>query len=98
MTIEIAYRDPQEIGALTSFYNEQNAGYPYYCPVSSQTLEAGVWYDRRVGKPHRGVHTEKLIVAEEQGEMVGFAHPALFQPDAESPECIGILRHLGSLI
>jgi hypothetical protein len=73
--MKIAHWNVEDAGELFRVYNEQTAAIPHCYPVSQEEFEAGLLCPRN--DDHcRESHSEKIIVAEEDGEIVGFAHRA----------------------
>ena len=75
--MKITYWDIADAAKLTDFYNEEFANLPYCYPVSPEEFKIGVRYHAEEDKPYVDLSHEKLIVGEQDGEIVGFAHVAV---------------------
>ena len=74
--MKITYRDVEDAGELANVYNEQIAGVPHCYPISQEEFEAGL-LDPRNDRHYGESGPEKIIVAEQDGKIFGFAHVAI---------------------
>jgi len=63
--------------ALSYAYNEQLARVPHCYPVSPEEFEVGIQYRKDSDEPYEELHSEKIIVGEQNGKIVGFANVAV---------------------
>jgi len=75
--MNIQHRDIAEGGDLARVYNDQWAGVPFCFPVASEEFQSGLRFRKSADKPDRRLHSRKLLVGEQDGEIVAFADVAL---------------------
>ena len=77
-----------EAQQLTQVYNEQTAKVPYCYPVLPDEFAKGV------AEPIQDHHSGQLIVAQQKGAILGFAHIAVAEPKKDRGEAGGTIRFL----
>jgi GNAT superfamily N-acetyltransferase len=93
--MRITYRDITDAGDLTHVYNEQLADVPHCYPVSPDEFEIGIRYRKDTDEPYGELHSEKIIIGEQDGRIVGFADVAVVQMEEdEQKEHKGLIRFL----
>jgi len=93
--MKITYRAPAGASDLAAVYNEQLAGVPHCYPVSGEEFEQQLPWSARSSDPPQRLHTEQLILAEQAGRTVGFAHVALRDVEVEgTTRRGGVIRFL----
>ena len=76
--MKIIYLDIANIGELARVYNEQIAGIPHCYSMSPEEFEAGFPYQKHSRDTyHEDIHSEKIIVGQQNGRIRGFADVAL---------------------
>ncbi len=75
--MKITYWKSSDACELAHVYNEQYSGIPHCYPVSREEFEAGVRYRKDIDEPHKNLHSQKIIVGEDEGKIIGFADVAL---------------------
>lgn len=90
--MKIAYWNVEDAGELFRVYNEQTAAIPHCYPVSQEEFEAGLLGPRNDNHCKES-HSEKIIVAEQDGRIVGFAHIAIGRVEYSDRKQIGGLLH-----
>ncbi len=88
--MEITYLEVADAGSLASFYNAEFAGRPYCYPVSPQEFHAGVRFRPDEDEPYRNLTQERFIVARQDGQVLGFAHLALWSKVSDDLIWIGL--------
>jgi GNAT superfamily N-acetyltransferase len=73
--MKIMHWNAADAGKLAHVYNEQVAGVPHCYTVSPEEFEAGL-RDPKNDRHCKKLHSEKLIVGEQDGKIIGFAHVA----------------------
>ena len=74
--VKITYRNIADAGDLVHIYNDQIARVPHCYPVSQEEFETGVRFRKDIDEPYENLHSQKIIVGEEEGKIVGFADVA----------------------
>ena len=90
--MKISYWDVEDAGELVDVYNEQIAGVPHCYPISQEEFEVGL-LDPRNDRHYEGSHSEKIIVAEQDGKIVGFAHIVIGKIEFSDRKMAGGLIH-----
>jgi GNAT superfamily N-acetyltransferase len=90
--MKVAYWDISDAGNLVHVYNDQVAGVPHCYPVSPEEFEAGL-RDPKNDRHCRDMHSEKIIVGEQDGKIVGFAHAAMGKIEFSDRKMPGGLIH-----
>jgi GNAT superfamily N-acetyltransferase len=72
--MKIDYLDVAKSRDLVKFYNEQLRDTPYFYPVLPDEFEDGFRNRINLSEPNTGLHSEKIIVGEHDGKIIGFAH------------------------
>ena len=88
--MEITYVEVEEAGSLAPFYNAEFAGRPYCYPVSAQEFHAGARFRADADEPYRNLAQERFLVARRDGEVLGFAHLALWSKVSDDLIWIGL--------
>ncbi|MBM3242892.1 GNAT family N-acetyltransferase [Candidatus Poribacteria bacterium] len=89
------YWDVVDAGSLVHVYNEQFAGVPHCYPVSPEEFEIGIRYRKDADKPYDELHSEKFIVGEQNGKIVGFADVVVVETkENEQKKYKGLIRFL----
>jgi GNAT superfamily N-acetyltransferase len=70
-----------EAASLTTFYNRQTENVPYSFPVTPSQFEAGIRTQRYSDDPLPNLYGERIFVAKEGGEILGYSHAALDNDD-----------------
>ena len=75
-----------EAAKLTEVYNQQTVGIPGCFPLSAEEFEQGVCSQPEPKYPYKTLqlHAAKLIVGEEGGEIIGFAHVAKLKKERKA--------------
>ena len=94
--MKIAYWDIAGAGNLVQVYNDQIAGVPHCYPVSREQFETGFTYHKFAGWGYcEDIHSEKLIVGQQNGKIVGFADVAVARIEKDKKkEQRGFIRFL----
>ena len=93
--MKIMYWDVADAGNLVHVYNEQLTRVPYCYPVSPEEFEIGVRYRKDADEPYEELHSEKFIVGEQNGKIVGFSDVVVVETEEyEQKERIGLIRFL----
>jgi len=71
--MKIMYWDVADAGSLVHVYNEQFAGVPHCYSVSPEEFDIGIRYRKDADEPYEELHSEKFIVGEQNGKIVGFS-------------------------
>ena len=74
--MKIVYRDVANTGGLAHVYNEHIASVPHCYPVSPEEFETGL-RDSKNDRHCKELHSEKIIVGEQDDKIIGFAHIAM---------------------
>lgn len=82
MTLQ--YWEPADSAPLAAFYNDEFLQFPYYYPVSETEFVDGIRFQEEDDEPYLDLSENKIIVAEEQGAIVGFAHVAIWDKEHDS--------------
>ncbi|MFC1717942.1 GNAT family N-acetyltransferase [Candidatus Poribacteria bacterium] len=90
--MKITYRDVEDIGELVHVYNEQTASVPHCYPISREEFEIGL-LDPRNDRHCKEAHSERIIAAEEDGRITGFAHIAIGRVEFSDRKQVGGLLH-----
>ncbi|MGB9597399.1 MAG: hypothetical protein ACPL7B_14050, partial [Candidatus Poribacteria bacterium] len=69
--MKVSYMDIEKSGELVSVYNKQLKGTPYFYPVTTDEFEDGI--RNRINYSEK-LYSEKIIVGENDGKTLGFAH------------------------
>ncbi len=69
--MKISYINIEESKELASVYNDQFKGTPYFYPVTSDEFENSI---RNRINHSENLHSEKIIIGEQNGKILGFAH------------------------
>jgi hypothetical protein len=87
-----------EAAKLSEVYNQQTVGIPCCFPLSAQEFEQGVCSQPEPIYPYKKLqlHAAKLIVGEEGGEIIGFAHVAKLKKETihHKIRYVGLIRFL----
>jgi GNAT superfamily N-acetyltransferase len=76
--MEISYPELSDVGKLAHVYNQQIMGVPHCYPVSPEEFERGFPYKKCTYNNYReDIHSEKIILGEQDGKAVGFADVAI---------------------
>jgi len=86
------YWDIENAGDLVHVYNEQFAGIPHCYPVLPDEFEIGIRYRKNADEPYEELHSEKFVVSEQNGKIIGFSDVVIVE--TEEKEHIGLLRFL----
>jgi GNAT superfamily N-acetyltransferase len=89
------YWDVVDAGSLVHVYNEQFAGVPHCYPVSPEEFEIGIRYRKDADKPYDELNSEKFIVGEQNGKIIGFADVVVVETEEnEQKKHKGLIRFL----
>ena len=88
--MEITCLEVEDAGSLAPFYNAEFGDRPYCYPVSPREFCAGVRFRADADEPYRNLTGERFIVARRDGEVLGFAHLALWSKETEDLIWIGL--------
>lgn len=93
--MKIIYLEPKNFGDLFSIYNHQIADIPHCHPISPEEFEIGFRYKKYLDEAYSDIHSEAIIVGEENGKILGFADVivAKIEKDREIKD-EGIIRFL----
>lgn len=72
--MNLSYWDVKDAYKLTEFYNQQIVDLPYCYPVTPDEFDWGIRHQRYDDTPHEGIDDEQLVVAERDGDVIGFVH------------------------
>ena len=72
--MKIYHKEVSDSKDLVGVYNEQLKDAPYFYPVSPEEFEDGIVSRNNPSNPEADLHSEKIIVGEQDGKIVGFAH------------------------
>lgn len=72
--MNLTYWNIEDASPLAEFYNRQIAEVPYCYPVSSEEFGSGIRWEQNETSPCENLLAEALIVGEQDGQIVGFAH------------------------
>jgi GNAT superfamily N-acetyltransferase len=75
--MKIDYIDVSESRNLAHIYNEQLRDFPHFYPVSSEEFEDGVINRNNPSNPRADIHSEKIIICEQDSKILGFAHVSI---------------------
>jgi GNAT superfamily N-acetyltransferase len=75
--VKILHWDIDRAGELASVYNDQVTDIPHCYAVSPEEFENGFRYGKGADEPYENFHSEKIIVGEQNGKIVGFADVAV---------------------
>jgi len=93
--MKIEYWDVADAGDLFHVYNEQLARVPHCYPVSPEEFEIGIRYRKDADEPYEELHSEKIIVGEQNGKIIGFADFAVAEAEEDGrKEHKGLIRFL----
>ena len=94
--VKITYWDIANAGELVSVYNAQLTEIPHCYPVSPEEFQAGVSFQKDGDGLNENLHSQKIIVGEYGGRIVGFADVAVVSNIDEDgqEECQGLIRLL----
>lgn len=94
--MKIAYLDILEADKLVNVYNEQITQIPHCYPVSPEEFAAGIRFRKDADKPYDNLHSQKIIVAEQGGNILGFSDVAVVSDIKEEgqKEHQGLIRLL----
>ncbi len=93
--MKIEYWDLANAGELAHIYNEQLAKVPHCYPVSPEEFEIGIRYRKDADEPYEELHSEKIIVGEENGKIVGFANAVMVETEKDGQrKDKGLIRFL----
>lgn len=95
MALDLEYWSLDDAKRLANFYNGQIAELPYAHAVSEADFDWGIRHPRYEENPHRDLDDEEVIVAKQDGQIVGFIHLAdekESHDDRQTPN--GIIRFL----
>ncbi|MBT5876971.1 MAG: hypothetical protein HOH43_26345 [Candidatus Latescibacteria bacterium] len=82
--MKIHYWEPEDSSALVGFYNDEFLQIPYYYPVSDSEFIYGIRFQEEEDLSYPDLSDVKVIVAEEQGQIVGFSHVAIWTREHDS--------------
>ena len=93
--MKIMYWDVADAGSLFHVYNKQFAGVPHCYPVSPEEFEIGIRYRKDADEPYEELHSEKFIVGEQNGKIVGFSDVVVVETEEDGQkEHKGLIRFL----
>ena len=93
--MKITHWDVADAGDLAHVYNEQLARIPHCYPVSPEEFEIGIRYRKDADEPYEELHSEKIIVIEQNGKIIGFADVAVIESGEDGQkENKGLIRFL----
>ena len=94
--VKIMYWSVADAGNLVRVYNEQLAANVPHChPVSPEEFEIGIRYRKDADEPYDELHSEKIIVGEQNGKIVGFADVVVAEMEEDGQkEYKGLIRFL----
>jgi len=101
--MKVSFCDLNEAKVLTEFYNDQFATLPHCYPVSTEEFDIGIrWRQSKrdskwVKRSYEDLSHEKLIVASQDDEVVGFAHVAMWCGDPDQAHRLGLTPLQGIL-
>lgn len=101
--MKISFCNLSEAKILTEFYNDQFANLPYCHPVSTEAFEVGIRCrqskrgNKWVKRSYEDLSQEKLIVASQDDEVIGFAHVAKWCGDLDQAHWLGLTPLQGIL-
>ena len=75
--------DISDVGSLAPVYNAQTADIPHCYSVTSEEFELGFRFERYADEPYDNLHSEKLLISEKDGKIVGFADVAVVDVEEE---------------
>jgi len=84
--MKIDYLDVKDSECLVHAYNEQLKDTPYFYPVSPDEFENGACNRNNPSNPYAEIHSEKIIIGEQDNSIYGFAHVS-----------VGEINNFGSL-
>jgi len=90
--MKIMYWDVADAGNLAHFYNEQIADVPHCYPVSPEEFATGIRGPKN-DRHCKELHSEKIIVGEKGGKIMGFAHIDAGEMEFSDRKGIGGLIH-----
>ncbi|MBC8230887.1 hypothetical protein H8E77_15155 [bacterium] len=101
--MKIEFWDISQAAKLTDFYNEQIATVPYCYPVSPEEFERAVCYQLHEALEKHKMNADKelavcserrLIVGEQNGEVVGFADIGRHESEDKERDAVGLIRFM----
>jgi GNAT superfamily N-acetyltransferase len=94
--VKITYWDIENAGELAHVYNEQITRIPHCWPVSRQEFRTGVCCRKDADEPYDNLNSQKIIVGEQDGEIIGFADVAAVSNihEEDQQEHQGLIRLL----
>lgn len=93
--MKLICRDIADTEDLAQVYNEQFAGVPHCYFVSPDEFNAGIRYRKNANRPHRGLHSGKIIMGEQNGKIVGFSDVVVAETGKDGQrERKGLIRML----
>jgi ribosomal protein S18 acetylase RimI-like enzyme len=94
--MNLKYWDVAEAPGLTQTYNDQIVGMPHCYPVSQDEFEEGFTHQKARYKGYsEDIHSEKLIVCEDNGVILGFSDVAIAETEHNgNREQKGFIRFL----
>ncbi len=94
--MKITYRDIADAGELVHVYNKQFADVPHCYNVSPGEFENGLRCRKDADEPYENLRSEKIIVAEQNGQIAGFVDVAVVSDIEEEgqKEHQGLIRLL----
>jgi ribosomal protein S18 acetylase RimI-like enzyme len=83
-------------GDLAECYSQQISNLPYCYPVSSDDFAWNIQRELHhfYGPPSEDLHSERFIVWNERGQVLGFVHVAVARKKGESPSERGIIKFI----
>jgi len=90
--LKILHWDVSEAGNLVHVYNEHVVDVPHCYPISREEFEIGIC-DPKNDRHCKELHSEKIIVGEQDGKIIGFAHVAFGRIKFSDRERCGGLIH-----
>lgn len=82
--MKLEYWDIIEGYRSAAFYNAEFLQLPYYYRLSEEEFVNGIRYQEESDSPYPDLSDDKLIVAMSQGEILGFAHVAVWSKAHDS--------------
>ncbi len=80
---------------LAGFYNSQIADLPYRYSVSEEEFEWGIRHQRYKDAPYDDLHSERIIVGTENGEVRGFVHVGVADEERDGEiRPVGVIRFM----
>ena len=93
--MEIKSTDIDDAPNLAGFYNSQIVRLPYRYPISDEDFAWGIRHQRYKDEPYDKLHSERVIIGTEDGEVRGFAHIGVADEEKDGEvRRMGVIRFL----